>query len=474
VLFNSFTFLVFFALVLLLHRLPLPWWVKKLNLLLASLLFYAAWNPPYVALLWISILTDFYAARAMDRSATNGRRRLWLLVSLTVNLGLLGYFKYAAFALDNFVWLLAQAGLTWSPAPPDIILPLGISFYTFQTLSYTITIYRRQAAPTDSLLDFALFVTFFPQLVAGPIVRATDFLSQLETPRQADARQFGWGLWLMSFGIFEKVVLADAFLAPLSDRVFARPAAAGTIDAWMGCLAFGGQIFFDFAGYSLCAIGAGLCLGFVLPRNFSTPYASLGFTDFWRRWHITLSTWLRDYVYFSLLFLFRNRRNAWTVSGCLALTMLLGGLWHGAAWQFVIWGGLHGLYLMLDRALRPLIASMPILRTALLVLLGRLITFGMITLTWVFFRPDGLDACLLLLSRMFGTVPGAVLDTAQRGEILAIVGAMVAVHLTFRDVDLEERFSRLPAWVVVPILALPILCLFFVPGDQRAFIYFQF
>ena len=248
-LFNSFSFIVFFAIVLLLHRLPLPWRWKKGQLVVASYLFYMAWNPPFVVLLWISTGVDWWVGRRLHETEQPVARRRWLWVSLGVNLGLLGYFKYAGFVLDNFVWLVRQIGIDYTPAPPDIILPLGISFYTFQTLSYTISIYRRQARPAESLVDFALFVSFFPQLVAGPIVRATDFMGQLAKPHNADARQFGWGLALIELGLFQKVVLSDNLLAPVADTVFAATVRAGSLDAWIGALAFSGQIFFDFGGY---------------------------------------------------------------------------------------------------------------------------------------------------------------------------------------------------------------------------------
>jgi alginate O-acetyltransferase complex protein AlgI len=319
-LFNSFTFLVFFAIVLLIHRVSFSWTQKKIHLLLASYLFYAAWNPPFVVLLWISTAVDWLVGRRLHASDDAGTRKRWVAVSLAVNLGLLGYFKYAGFVLENFVWLVQRLGFDYNPAAPNIILPLGISFYTFQTLSYTLSIYRRDGEPADSLVDFALFVTFFPQLVAGPIVRATDFIVQLATPKQADAQQLGWGLAMMNFGIFQKVVLSDTLLAPVADKVFGFPRIAGTVDAWIGSLAFSGQIFFDFAGYSSCAIGAALCLGFVLPENFRCPYASLGFSDFWRRWHISLSTWLRDYLYISMG---GNRAGAVRTYINLAATMLL-------------------------------------------------------------------------------------------------------------------------------------------------------
>jgi alginate O-acetyltransferase complex protein AlgI len=470
-LFNSFTFLVFFAIVLLIHRVSFSWTQKKIHLLLASYLFYAAWNPPFVVLLWISTAVDWLVGRRLHASDDAGTRKRLVAVSLAVNLGLLGYFKYAGFVLENFVWLVQQLGFDYNPAAPDIILPLGISFYTFQTLSYTLSIYRRDGEPADSLVDFALFVTFFPQLVAGPIVRATDFIVQLATPKQADAQQLGWGLAMMNFGIFQKVVLADTLLAPVADKVFGFPRIAGTVDAWIGSLAFSGQIFFDFGGYSSCAIGAALCLGFVLPENFRCPYASLGFSDFWRRWHISLSTWLRDYLYISMG---GNRAGAVRTYINLAATMLLGGLWHGASWTFVVWGGLHGFYLIVERALKAQFGGVALFHTAAFKILSYGSTFVVVTLTWVFFRAETVAQATTLLATMFADVPRRELSSGQVNTVLVVVGVMLIAQLSLRNTDLERAFSRLPTLVKGPLLALPILCLFAVPGDNRAFIYFQF
>ncbi len=471
-LFNSFTFLVFFALVLLLHRLPLSWSLKKLNLVAASYLFYAAWNPPFVVLLWISTAVDWVVGRRIHEAEQPHRRRRLVLVSLAVNLGLLGYFKYAGFVLENFVWLVHRAGVDYQPAAPDIILPLGISFYTFQTLSYTLSIYRREARPAESLVDFALFVTFFPQLVAGPIVRATDFIVQLAKPVEANARQLGWGFALMNLGIFQKVVLSDTLLAPVADQVFAAPHAAGTSDAWIGALAFGGQIFFDFGGYSSCAIGAALCLGFVLPENFRCPYASVGFSEFWRRWHISLSTWLRDYLYISLG---GNRRGPVRTYINLAVTMLLGGLWHGASWTFVVWGALHGFYLIVERALTSAFSEVRILRLGMFKALFGALTFLLVTITWVFFRAETLAGALELVGAMlWADLPSRNLGPQQVTTVLSVVGIMLFAQISLRNTDLEQAFARLPVLVKGPVLAFPILCLFAVPGDNRAFIYFQF
>ncbi len=469
-LFNSLTFLVFFAIVLALHQLPLSWRARKSNLLGASYLFYAAWNPPFVLLLWISTLTDWFVARAMARAASRARRRALLATSLAINLGLLGTFKYAGFLLENFVWLVRRAGIDFAPAAPDIVLPVGISFYTFQTLSYTFAVYRGEDRPCPSFLDYALFVTFFPQLVAGPIVRSREFLPQCAAPRRASAQQLGWGLALLSFGLFEKSLLADACLAPVADAVFGAPARAGSLDAWIGTLAFSGQIFFDFAGYSTCAIGAAACLGFALPENFRCPYAAFGFSDFWRRWHVSLSSWLRDHLYRSLG---GNRRGASRTYGNLMLTMLIGGLWHGAAWHFVIWGGLHGLYLAVERALRgERRRRAPAAGVARLAL--ALSTFAIVSLTWIFFRAQSLGDALAILAALVPGTPGRLVSAAQAGVVLTVIGAALVAQLRWRDAELQSRVEAWPLWLRSGALALALLGLALAPGEDRAFIYFQF
>lgn len=470
--FNSLTFLIFFAVVLLLHYSPLPWAAKKFNLLLASYLFYAAWNPPLVVLLWVSSLVDWTAAAAMARCQRLSCRRLWLLISLSANLGLLGFFKYGNFLLDNFVALVRLAGIAYQPPALDIVLPVGISFYTFQTLSYTIDVYRRKIAPCRSLLDYLLYVTFFPQLVAGPIVWAGDFLPQLREPKRATAGQLGWGLCLLTLGLFEKVVLADFLLAPVADTVFAAAASTGFTTAWLGVLAFSGQIFFDFAGYSTCAIGVALCLGFVLTDNFRFPYASIGFSDFWRRWHISLSTWLRDYLYISLG---GNRRGTLRTFGNLMTTMLLGGLWHGASWRFVAWGGLHGLYLVVERLLRHVCGEVAWLKARPMRLVLALATFVLVCVAWVFFRAQDFPTALQILERMFLGGPSAFrLSDAKVISVLAVVAGTLLLQWWLRDASLEELVQRLPAWMVGGGCALMLVTLFLVPGDNRAFIYFQF
>src|SRR5687767_1204395 len=346
-LFNSYTFIAFFIVILVLHNLmPFSWKVKKINLLIASYIFYAAWNPPFILLLWLSTVVDYFVGRSLYTQENKRKRKILLVISLIGNLGMLCFFKYGGFLLENFVTLMNAIGIDFHPAKPNIILPAGISFYTFTTLCYTIDMYKRKSKPVKSLLDFSLFVTFFPHLVAGPIVRPPQLVPQFESPRKATQLQLMQGLLLLSLGLFMKVVIADTLLSGPADAIFGFKTMLASIDAWTGVLAFSGQIFFDFAGYSTCAIGVALCLGFVLPENFRYPYAALGFSDFWKRWHITLSAWLRDYLYIPLG---GNRKTELRTYFNLMITMLLGGLWHGANWTFVVWGGLHGFYLWVEK-----------------------------------------------------------------------------------------------------------------------------
>lgn len=388
--FNSYTFIAFFAVILVLHNLPFSWGVKKINLLLASYIFYAAWNPPFILLLWLSTVVDFYVGRALFTQENPHKKKLLLVVSLIGNLGMLCFFKYGTFLLDNFVIMVQAFGFDYHPAKPNIILPAGISFYTFTTLCYTIDMYKKKSEPVKSILDFSLFVTFFPHLVAGPIVRPPQLVPQFEKPRMATQKQLMDGFLLLSLGLFMKVVLADGMLSGSADSVFNSKEALAALDAWAGVFAFSGQIFFDFAGYSTCAVGVALCLGFVLPQNFNYPYAAIGFSDFWRRWHITLSAWLRDYLYIPLG---GNRHGLLRTYFALMVTMLLGGLWHGANWTFVVWGGLHGLYLWVEKYIRDRRSAHPdyVADVPIKPWLGfsyALLTFMLVNITWVFFRSE--------------------------------------------------------------------------------------
>lgn len=496
-LFNSYTFIVFFIVMLVLHNLPFPWKVKKINLLIASYIFYAAWNPPFILLLWLSTVVDYFVGRALFTEENKYRKKLLLVISLIGNLGMLCFFKYGGFFLQNFVTLVNSIGINYHPAKPNIILPAGISFYTFTTLCYTIDMYKRKSEPVKSLLDFSLFVTFFPHLVAGPIVRPPQLVPQFETPRTASQKQMMQGLLLLTLGLFMKVVLADSMLSSSADSVFTFKAALSPLDAWMGVLAFSGQIFFDFAGYSSCAIGVASCLGFVLPENFLYPYAAVGFSDFWRRWHITLSAWLRDYLYIPLG---GNRKGKVRTYVNLMITMLLGGLWHGASWTFVVWGALHGLYLCIEK----LIQDMRIRRTPIqeplkihlkeaAVLQGvtaprflnkvwspnfflALLTYFLINVTWVFFRAPDFTSAGRLLSSMFGHVTnGAVLlTTLAIIKISVITVLLVTTHWFMRNNRVLNVANRMPWWLLGIVWSAMLILLILSQESSSSFIYFQF
>lgn len=471
-LFNSLTFIVFFAAVLGLHALPLPWRLKKFNLLIASYLFYAAWNPPFVLLLWLSTLVDWFVARAIYTEERLTRRRGLMLLSVAVNLGVLGYFKYGEFLLENWQLLIGVMGIDFHPPSWSIVLPVGISFYTFQTMAYSLDVYLRRSAPAESFTDFALFVTFFPQLVAGPIVRPTQLIPQFAAPRRANVNQIAWGLGLVTLGLFQKVVVADGLLAPAADKVFGAGQSLPFGDAWLGTLAFSGQIFCDFAGYSTTAIGIAMCLGFSLPNNFRFPYAAMGFSDFWRRWHISLSTWLRDYLYIPLG---GNRKGSLRTYANLLTTMLLGGLWHGASWTFVAWGGLHGVYLATELWLKRRFGGRSVRPVATRIGLV-LLTYLLVNLTWVMFRAQDFPTAWRLLGAMTGLATGeqAVLPRINVIIVAIVIPVMLLVHWLMRERELEAVVTSLPWWVTATAWAGMLFTIVVTQGSGDAFIYFQF
>jgi alginate O-acetyltransferase complex protein AlgI len=338
-------------------------------------------------------------------------------------------------------------------------------------MSYPLDVYLRRAAPARNFLDYALFVTFFPHLVAGPIMRPTELVPQFAQPRKATPDQLRFGLALMTLGLFQKIVLADSFLARPAEMVYDGMKVPGALDSWIATLAFSGQIFCDFAGYSTTAIGAAMCLGFAMPDNFRFPYAAIGFSDFWRRWHITLSAWLRDYLYIPLG---GNRHGEARTYLALMTTMLLGGLWHGASWAFVVWGGLHGVYLAVERALRKRFAGY---RPGPLALLGfGLLTYALINITWVFFRAKTFEKAWLVLKGMFGLNAKSepILPTVHLVCVAAIISGIVFAHWLMRNRTLESAVARTPAAMVSAVWALMAFAIVIAQGTGNAFIYFQF
>ncbi len=376
-LFNTAQFAIFFLIVLVGHR-SLSGRAKNAWLLAASLLFYVLWYPAYLLLLLFDVVVNYALLRAI---VTSSRPKLFLSFSITFTLSLLMYFKYAAFLVAGvvpFLGDLGTAGAGWT----NIVLPLGISFYSFQIIALAVDTYRRHVEPPDGLARYTLFVTFFPQLIAGPILRGSEFLPQLESGGTTTRARTQLGIWLIACGLLKKVVFGDYLLAPFVNEVFANPGIAPATVHLIAVYSFAFQIYFDFSGYTDIARGLAAVLGYDLPLNFKEPYLSRNPTEFWRRWHITLSTWLRDYLYIPLG---GNRFGTVGTYRNLFLTMLLGGLWHGAGWLFAIWGGLHGALLALHRALpgeRPSTQRGVTWRDAGTIAL----TFHLVCFLWIFFR----------------------------------------------------------------------------------------
>lgn len=467
-LFNTFSFVVFLVLALVSYWLMPGWRGRKLLLLGASYLFYAAWSPPYVVLLAFVSWLNWVLVRRMAVTRDAGLRRILLWAAVASSLGLLGYFKYGAFLVASFADLVGAFGGEFVPPSLGIVLPVGISFYTFQALSYTIDCYRGRLQPTSAFTDFALYVSFFPQLVAGPIVRASSFIPQLLNQPVVSRDQLGWGGVLLLVGLFQKVVLADAIFAPVADQLYAAPQEATAWDAWLGVLAFSGQIYCDFAGYSTCAIGIALLFGFTLPENFRAPFAAVGFADFWRRWHVSLSTWLRDYLYISIG---GSRAGHWMTVRNLMLTMVIGGLWHGASWMFVVWGTLHGVYLVAERFFASRLSSFRRLFSPAGLAIG---TFTIVTLTWIPFRSSDLAQATAVLEALFR--PGLLnVLPDQLALLMLAIGALLFFQMRNRERMFADLFQSWPVTLQSIWLAGAALGLFlFSGGDSRGFIYFQF
>jgi alginate O-acetyltransferase complex protein AlgI len=461
-LFNSIDFLFFFAFVVAVYyALAKSWVSRKVFLLAASYIFYMAWNPPFVLLLWFSTMLDYVAGHKIAATNSTSTKKLWVGISCLGNLGVLAFFKYGKFITDN-VWLVMPEDVGYPDFFNHIILPMGISFYTFQSLSYTIDVYRDPERVSHSLLDFAVYVTFFPQLVAGPIIRSASFLPQLKKNHNATAEEIQRGIDLAMKGFAKKILLADT-LAVYVDQIYRDPDLYGTWNHLAAIYAYAFQIYFDFSGYSDIAIGTALILGFRVPVNFNLPYIARGPSDFWRRWHISLSTWLRDYLFISLG---GSRNVPWKTYRNLVITMVLGGLWHGAAWGFILWGTFHGIWLMVHRYFwrdRNGIQISP--------LVSVLATFHLVCLGWIFFRAESLPDILVIFEQFTKVtmpvyaIPLDVVVCIALGFLCHILGSSNRL----RQGWFHMNFVFKAYWYV----ALTVL-IFFRFSGQTSFIYFQF
>ncbi len=462
--FNSLAFALFLPTVVGLYW-ALPKRTRVPLLLIASYVFYGWWDVRFLSLIMLSTVVDWFVARRLGAMPDGPRRRRWLWLSLAGNLGMLAFFKYWNFFVDSAATMLTSLGLEPNLPTLQIILPVGISFYTFQTLSYVIDVYRRDLEPEPSLIQFALFVSFFPQLVAGPIERAKHLLPQLRD-LPASTRQVDWAgsSLLILRGLFRKVVIADG-VAPIVNEVFSSPGRYGSLTVAAGVIAFSLQIYGDFAGYTDIARGTARMFGVDLMENFKAPYLARGFSEFWRRWHISLSTWLRDYLYVPLG---GNRGTRWQTYRNLIITMLLGGLWHGAAWGFVVWGALHGAYLAIERRFARDRKGATGSAT-----LPAVLVFAIVTLTWIPFRAPNLSHALDVVQALFGPLAGAQLVAAP-----LTVGLMGLLTLFIDRADLAGRVNPVdhaPSLVRgIAYGGALIAAVLFASVKAVPFIYFQF
>lgn len=482
-LFQTWIFLIFFAIVypgyLLLKgtRWRLPW------LLVASYVFYGWWNPIYLLLIVWATGVDFLAVLAMAKTPW---KRPWLTLSIVNNLGLLGFFKYGTFVVDNLNALAARMGLPYELADPNVsflsdsvnamlsaggvpyqvsmfnyLLPVGISFYVFQSMSYTIDFYRGQVQRETSFIRYATFVSLFPQLVAGPIERASHLLPQLQSPPRIRREDVADGASLFVVGLFKKIALAD-YLALYVDPIYASPASYEAPALLLATFAFAWQIYFDFSGYTDMARGIGRMFGIRLMLNFDNPYLATGLGDFWRRWHISLSTWFRDYVYIPLG---GNRDGEVRTYVNMILTMLISGLWHGAMWTFVLWGAVHATGRVVTRQLE----QTAFYRDRVPVLAKQVLTFGVVMLAWVFFRAQNTSDAWLILGRIFTS------GWADPAFPLLLLGLVFSIWLY--QYLYESRLRQLlhPAPVRIALVAAMVLYMAaFMTSGNHEFIYFRF
>lgn len=469
-LFNSGQFLLYFTLFLAFYAVLYKNKASRTLYVLAfSFFFYYKASGWYLIILLITLAVDYGLALAIYKSEKKRTRTLWLIFSLCTSLGLLAYFKYTNFFLENIAFMRGEPF-----EPTDIFLPIGISFYTFQTLSYIIDVYRHELKPTNNFLDYAFYMSFFPHLVAGPIVRAKFFLPQLKEKIYLKSEDISKGLFLIMQGLFKKAVLAD-YVAQYNDLIFSSPGNYSGFENLMAIYGYTLQIYCDFSGYSDIAIGIGFIMGFNLGINFNKPYQAINITDFWRRWHISLSSWLRDYLYVPLG---GNRKGKYRTYINLFITMLIGGFWHGASWKFVFWGAMHGVGLTIHKLWKKFVSpyTKP---SALGKALSWLLTFHFVIFLWIFFRAKDFDTAWLMLSQVFYAMDWAYVQPFMdvRWLFVAIMLIGYAIHTIPARVYpmMEQRFIKLPFIVMAVLFVLIVqLSIQFASESVQPFIYFQF
>ncbi|MEP6810207.1 MAG: MBOAT family O-acyltransferase [Chthoniobacterales bacterium] len=466
-LFHSFGFFLFFWIVfgvywrLREHERRMRW------LLAASIIFYGLWSPWFVLLIAFTAGADYLIALQIEAAAQERARRAWLVLSLVVSLSLLAFFKYAHFMLEAGSGLLALFGFGFVPPAFDLVLPLGISFYTFETISYVVDVYRGRVRAERNVFHYALYIMFFPHLIAGPIVRPSQFLWQIRTRKHFDWARLQFGAQLFLRGLLKKAVFADR-LALVVDPIFRAPGEFSSATLWLGTVAYAVQVYCDFAGYTDMARGVAQAFGFKLPINFDRPYLAASVGEFWRRWHITLSSWVRDYLYIPLG---GSRDVAWKTYRNLIFSMVILGLWHGAGWNFIVFGLYHGVLLSLERAF-----PLPAWTQRGLPRLARIgVTFTVVCFGLVIFRNPSLAGGAIMLQRMLQPLAGATLPLSVVTITLVIIGLIFAGHVFGRARLWRDLAGRVPA----PLVGVAMACLFLliqllIPEDGGTFIYFQF
>ena len=457
-LFHTWIFGIFFLIVYPGYFLLKQTRFKIYWLLLASYVFYGWWNPFYLLLILYSTVVDYLVVIGMSRG---GRRGVWLSISIINNLGLLGFFKYSGFIAGSLNVLLAKLGTHYVIPAPGILLPVGISFFVFQSMSYTIDYYREEIPKEPNFFRYATFISLFPQLVAGPIERAKNLLPQLRETPNISRQDIGDGLSLFIVGLFKKVALAD-YLSLYVDKVYVNPGQFSALALILATVAFGWQIYFDFSGYTDMGRGVARMLGIRLMLNFNNPYLATGLGDFWKRWHISLSTWFKDYVYIPLG---GNRKGKFSTYRNMFLTMLISGLWHGAAWTFVVWGALHGLARVLTRNLE----ATAFYNERVPKFVKRFFVFSFVTFAWIFFRAENLNDAWLIATRIFifgYTDPACPL-------LMLILLLSVWIYQFVYESKVKYILELTPLRVGM-VVAMVLYMTLFVPSRNQPFIYFQF
>ncbi|MCW3786072.1 MBOAT family protein [Marinilabiliaceae bacterium AAT] len=485
--FTHYLFWIFFGVVLLgnaiLYKKSI---LRNSFLFIASLFFYYKAGGYYFSLLIFSTIVDYSIGLGIGKSNKKYMKRLLLITSLIINLGLLSYFKYSYFFADviakvsgqdvnviNYLALITNAAFGTHFSIDKIILPVGISFFTFQTISYSIDVYRDRIKPVKNIIDFGFYVSFFPQLVAGPIVRAWEFIPQLHKKYCLSEKWFWSATWLIIGGLFKKIVISDYLSINFVDRIFDAPMMYSGVELLFGAYAYAMQIYCDFSGYTDIAIGVALILGFRLPENFNRPYMATSVTSFWRRWHISLSSWLRDYLYIPLG---GNRRGKFRQGINLFVTMLLGGLWHGAGWLFILWGGLHGLALLIEKYT---ISSLKHFKLKIPKFIGFLLTFHFIVFTWIIFRSPDIDTFILFIRRIkeafFIYQNQEMLNSYL--NVLGILTFGYVIHWIPIELKRMIKINLIKTHLLIKLFLLITFCIIiyqFSLFDAKPFIYFRF